>query len=67
MTDYQAGHVKQRVETLEVAVRTSFPETDERLAEMAWIICGPQFGARHASTDKVVDWPDLYIPPAADG
>lgn len=64
---YQPGHVKQRAEALEVAIRTAFPEDDERLAEMAWIVVGPRFGARHVTTDKVADWADLFTPPVTDG
>lgn len=67
MTDYQPGHLKHNADTLEVAIRTAFPETDERLAEMAWVVAGPRFGARHATTAKVADWADLFTPPAADG
>lgn len=65
MTDYQAGHLKHRPDTLQVAMRTAFPETDERLAEMAWLLISPRGPARHVSSDKVADWPDLYTPPAA--
>lgn len=67
MTDYQAGHLKHRAETLEVAMRTAFPENDERLAEMAWVILAPRSPARHVASDKVADWPDLYTPSAANG
>lgn len=63
MTVYQPGHLKHNPETLEVALRTSFPENDERLARMAWAIVGPRFGAKHASTDQVADWVDLFTPP----
>ena len=63
---YQAGHIKHNADTLDVAVRTSFPEDDERLAQMAWVVAGPNSRTRHASTDKVADWADLYIPPAAE-
>ena len=61
---YQAGHLKHRADTLEVAIRTMFPEDDERLARMAWLISGPRFGARHGTTGEVADWDDLYTPPA---
>lgn len=61
---YQAGHLKHRPDTLEVAIRTMFPEDDEQLARMAWLISGPRFGARHATSDQVSDWDDLYTPPA---
>ena len=63
MTEYRPGHVKQRIETLEIAIRTAFPEDDERLAQMAWLVAGPRFGAKHASTDQVADWTDLFTPP----
>ena len=61
-TTYQAGHLKHNTETLEVAIRTMFPEDDERLARMAWLISGPRFGARHAAAAEVADWPDLFVP-----
>ena len=63
-TTYQAGHIKHNSETLEVAIRTMFPEDDERLARMAWLISGPRFGARHSAADEVAGWDDLFTPPA---
>jgi len=63
MTDYQPGHLKQRPDTLEVAMRTAFPENDERLAQMAWIVIAPRGPAKHAITATVADWPDLFTPP----
>lgn len=64
---YQAGHIKHNANTLDVALRTAFPEDDERLAQMAWVIVGPRSGVKHATTAQVADWTDLYTPPAADG
>lgn len=64
---YLPGHLKQRADTLEVAIRTAFPEDDEQLARMAWIVAGPRFGARHTTTAEVADWTDLFTPPVSDG
>lgn len=62
---YRAGHLKHRPDTLEVALRTAFPEDDEQLARMAWLVTNPRLGARHVSSSEVADWADLYTPPAA--
>lgn len=67
MTVYQEGHIKHNIDNGEVAIRTHFGETDERIAQMAWIIASARFGVRHAPTSTVADWPDLYTPPAANG
>lgn len=64
MSNYKTGHLKHNTETLEVAVRTTFPEDDERLAQMAWVIASPHYGTKHATTVQVDDWDDLFIPGA---
>lgn len=62
MTVYAQGHVKRDPETGDVAVRTKFTPRNERLARMAWLVATPTFGSRHAHTDEVAGWDDLYVP-----
>ena len=62
---YQVGHIKQNVDTNEVALRTIFPEDQgPQLANMAWLIATPNAGARNAPATEVASWADLYTPPA---
>lgn len=58
---YAAGHLKHNPDTLEVAIRTVFPE--ETLPDSAWIVATTNKGTYMAPTVKVADWADLYTPP----
>lgn len=59
----EMGHVKRDPATGHVAIRTMFPENQsEQLANMAWLIATPNIGARHAKSETVESWEDLYVP-----
>lgn len=61
---YYEGHVKRDPETKSSALRTIFPEDQgPQLAAMAWLVATPNAGARHAKTDEVDGWEDLYVEP----
>ena len=62
MSDYSKGHVKHDPVTGDVAVRTQFSEEDPQLAPMAWLVSTTNMGARHATTESVAGWDDLFIP-----
>lgn len=63
---YATNHVKRNAETGEVAIRTVFDESEPALAAMAWLVATAHAGAKHAKTDEVDSWDDLYTPPAAE-
>lgn len=65
ITVYREGHVKRDPDTGAVAIRTSFPD-DELLAGRAWIVASPFSGVRHAGTDAVTLWVDLFVPPVPE-
>lgn len=65
---YEKCHVKRNPETGEVALRTQFPEDrTPRLAGMAWLVSTPNIGSRHAHTNEVESWDDLFIPESTEG
>lgn len=58
---YVQGHVKRNPVTGEVGLRTQFPEgINAQLDAMAWLIATPTQGSRHATTDEVTSWDDLF-------
>lgn len=65
--EYATGHVKRNPDTGAIALRTQFPDdpTVEQLAAMAWLVSTANIGARHAKTDEVAGWDDLYVPEEA--
>ena len=64
MAAYYAKHAKRDPATGEIALRTIFPEDQgPQLANMAWLVATPNAGARHAKTDEVDGWDDLFVEP----
>lgn len=61
--NYLEGHIKRDTVSGSVAIRTYFSETNDQLAGMAWLVATSNIGARHARTNEVIDWEDLYAPP----
>lgn len=63
MGDYLTGHVKRDPSTGDIALRTIFPEDQgPQLANMAWLVATANAGARHATTEAVEEWADLWVP-----
>lgn len=62
MSEYAQGHVKHDPATGAVAIRTQFSEADPQLAPMAWLVATSSMGARHATSDSVAGWDDLFTP-----
>ena len=55
------GHVKHNSTTNEIAIRTSFDET--QFPNMVWLIASTNMGARNGKEEDVKGWDDLYTPP----
>lgn len=65
MSEYLVGHIKRDSVSGDVAIRTIFPEDKEpQLAALAWLIAASRTGARHAKTEEVDGWTDLFEPDA---
>jgi len=62
VSEYAQGHVKHDQATGAVAIRTGFSELDPQLAGMAWLVATSSMGARHANTESVAGWDDMFIP-----
>lgn len=59
---YLPGHVKRNPDTQEIALRTTFDESIESLAHLAWLVSTVTRGARNVRTPEVEAWEDLYVP-----
>lgn len=60
---YNQGHVKRDPDSGSVAIRTQFDDSVPELAAMAWLVATVNVGARHAKTEDVDAWDDLYTAP----
>ena len=54
------GHIKHNPATFEVAVRTTFQATNDKLAQMLWLKSSPSQGAKYVGDDYVEGWLDLW-------
>lgn len=62
MAQYETLHIKRDPESGAVALRTIFPDDGGPLAQHAWLVATPHFGAHNKTTADVEGWDDLHIP-----
>lgn len=60
--DFQAGSVKHDPKTGSVAIRTVF--SADQFPSMTWLVATTGMGAQNAGDRDVIDWDDLFSPPA---
>lgn len=69
MTVYAPGTLRHKPAAdpadSEVAIRTTLPEDDPRLAAMAWLVSSPRAGSRHTTTAEVETEPWTDLPTGA--
>lgn len=56
------GHVKRNPSTGDVALRTRYEPTNDKLAAMLWLVSSPVTGVKYVGDDFVDGWDDLFTP-----
>lgn len=60
--DFATGHVKRNPSTGDVALRTRYQPTNEKLESMLWLVSSSVTGVKYVGDDVVAAWDDLYTP-----
>lgn len=59
---HATGHVLRNPETGDVALRTRYEPTNEKLANMMWLVSSSTRGVKYVGEDFVDGWDDIFIP-----
>lgn len=62
--DFAVGSLKHDPKTGSVAVRTVFDA--QQFPNMTWLVATTGMGAQNAGDRDVIDWEDIYTPPAVE-
>lgn len=60
--EFTTGHVKRNPANGDVALRTRYQPTNDKLANMLWLTASAVTGVKYVGDDVVAGWDDLFIP-----